>query len=101
MSELNLNWLEENFKNKEIVVFDIGSANLHDTVRIKQVLPDAKFYSFECNKVWEKGPLETLAKSGQLKAFKHYGFWQPMDTLRDKQLLEDLWASGNTPWKMW
>jgi glucose-1-phosphate cytidylyltransferase len=53
------------------------------------------------NTVWEKSPLETLAKAGQLKAFKHYGFWQPMDTLRDKQLLEDLWASGNIPWKMW
>jgi glucose-1-phosphate cytidylyltransferase len=53
------------------------------------------------NTIWEKSPLETLAKSGQLKAFKHYGFWQPMDTIRDKQLLEDLWASGNTPWKMW
>lgn len=53
------------------------------------------------NTIWEKGPLETLAKSGQLKAFKHHGFWQPMDTLRDKQLLEDLWASGNSPWKMW
>jgi glucose-1-phosphate cytidylyltransferase len=53
------------------------------------------------NTIWEKSPLETLAKSGQLKAFKHHGFWQPMDTLRDKQLLEDLWASGNSPWKMW
>ena len=53
------------------------------------------------NTIWEKAPLETLAKSGQLKAFKHHGFWQPMDTLRDKQLLEDLWASGNSPWKMW
>lgn len=53
MSEINLRWLAANFKNKEIVVFDIGSADLHDTVRIKQVLPDAKFYSFECNKVWE------------------------------------------------
>jgi FkbM family methyltransferase len=64
MSELNLNWLEENFKNKEIVVFDIGSANLHDTVRIKQVLPDAKFYSFECNKVWEKGNYNTALNCG-------------------------------------
>ena len=53
MSGINLNWLVENFKDKEIVVFDIGAADLHDTIRIKQVLPDAKFYSFECNKVWE------------------------------------------------
>jgi glucose-1-phosphate cytidylyltransferase len=51
--------------------------------------------------VWERSPLETLARSGQLAAFKHDGFWQPMDTLRDKQHLEDLWQSGNAPWKSW
>lgn len=51
--------------------------------------------------VWEREPLETLAKSNQLKAFKHEGFWQPMDTLRDKTLLEDLWQSGKAPWKVW
>jgi glucose-1-phosphate cytidylyltransferase len=51
--------------------------------------------------IWERGPLETLATSGQLAAFKHTGFWQPMDTLRDKMLLEDLWASGSAPWKVW
>jgi glucose-1-phosphate cytidylyltransferase len=51
--------------------------------------------------IWEKGPLESLARDSQLQAFKHYGFWQPMDTLRDKQLLEDLWAGGAAPWKQW
>ena len=51
--------------------------------------------------IWEKKPLEALSTSGQLEAFKHSGFWQPMDTLRDKQHLEALWASGNAPWKMW
>jgi glucose-1-phosphate cytidylyltransferase len=51
--------------------------------------------------LWEKGPLESLAKQGQLQAFFHSGFWQPMDTLRDKNHLEDLWASGNAPWKSW
>ena len=51
--------------------------------------------------VWENEPLETLAESGQLKAFKHEGFWQPMDTLRDKNLLEDLWIRGGAPWKVW
>lgn len=50
---------------------------------------------------WEAAPLETLARQGQLMAFEHAGFWQPMDTLRDKNLLEDLWASGNAPWKVW
>lgn len=48
--------------------------------------------------VWEKEPLESLANQGQLMAFEHDGFWQPMDTLRDKRILEELWASGNAPW---
>lgn len=51
--------------------------------------------------VWEREPLETLAKEGQLNAFMHEGFWQPMDTLRDKVHLEELWASGRAPWKVW
>lgn len=51
--------------------------------------------------VWERGPLETLAGQGQLAAFQHNGFWQPMDTLRDKVHLEELWAGGQAPWKVW
>jgi glucose-1-phosphate cytidylyltransferase len=51
--------------------------------------------------VWEKEPLEKLARDGALAAYKHRGFWQPMDTLRDKMLLERLWASGEAPWKVW
>ncbi|MDP2815556.1 MAG: glucose-1-phosphate cytidylyltransferase [Rectinemataceae bacterium] len=51
--------------------------------------------------VWERGPLESLAKEGQLGAYKHDGFWQPMDMLRDKIDLEKLWASGKAPWKRW
>lgn len=50
---------------------------------------------------WEKEPLERLAKDGQLMAYKHSSFWQCMDTLRDKKLLETLWQSGNPPWKIW
>lgn len=50
---------------------------------------------------WERQPLELLAAESQLKAFHHDGFWQPMDTLRDKNQLEDLWASGKAPWKTW
>lgn len=50
---------------------------------------------------WEKEPMERLAKAGQLSAYMHKGFWQPMDTLRDKNHLEDLWSSGEAPWKMW
>jgi glucose-1-phosphate cytidylyltransferase len=51
--------------------------------------------------VWEREPLEGLAHDGQLAAFKHTGFWHPMDTLRDKIVLEELWASGQAPWKIW
>jgi glucose-1-phosphate cytidylyltransferase len=51
--------------------------------------------------IWESAPLETLAECGQLAAYQHQGFWQPMDTLRDKTLLEDLWQSGKAPWKIW
>jgi len=51
--------------------------------------------------LFERGPLEQLAAQGQLHAFEHRGFWQPMDTLREKLLLEDLWASGKAPWKVW
>jgi glucose-1-phosphate cytidylyltransferase len=51
--------------------------------------------------IWEREPLETLAESNQLKAYKHEGFWQPMDTLRDKTHLEELWQSGKAPWKVW
>lgn len=51
--------------------------------------------------VWESGPLEQLAHSGNLMGYHHDGFWQPMDTLRDKQYLESLWVSGDAPWKRW
>jgi glucose-1-phosphate cytidylyltransferase len=51
--------------------------------------------------VWEQGPLESLAQNQQIGAYEHNGFWQPMDTLRDKTYLEDLWASGKAPWKSW
>ena len=50
---------------------------------------------------WEGEPLTGLAAAGELMAFEHTGFWQPMDTLRDKNLLEELWQSGNAPWKVW
>ncbi|MEA2235610.1 MAG: glucose-phosphate cytidylyltransferase [Thermoanaerobaculia bacterium] len=51
--------------------------------------------------IWEREPLETLARDGHLSAYKHDGFWQPMDTLRDKTLLDALWGTGKAPWKVW
>jgi len=53
------------------------------------------------NTVWENEPIQSLADSGELEAYIHAGFWQPMDTLRDKQTLENLWMSGKAPWKVW
>lgn len=53
------------------------------------------------NTGWENEPLQTLAQQGQLGAYRHQGFWQCMDTVREKQLLDNLWASGSAPWKVW
>ena len=57
------------------------------------------YFSYDC--VLEEGPLASMAKAGQLSAYRHEGFWQPMDTYRESKLLNDLWASGNAPWKIW
>ena len=51
--------------------------------------------------IWERDPLETLAHDGQLMAYKHKGFWRPMDTLKDKSDLNDLWNTGKAEWKIW
>lgn len=51
--------------------------------------------------IWERGPMEKLAADGQMSAFQHAGFWQPMDTLRDKTYLEEYWKNGQAPWKVW
>jgi glucose-1-phosphate cytidylyltransferase len=63
--------------------------------------PKVLSYLKDDTTVWEQEPLMRLADEGQLMAFEHDGFWQPMDTLRDRHLLEDLWASDKAPWKKW
>lgn len=63
--------------------------------------PRALDYASGDSSVWEREPMEQLARDGQLMAWHHRGFWQPMDTLRDKRLLDDLWRSGKAPWKTW
>jgi glucose-1-phosphate cytidylyltransferase len=63
--------------------------------------PQVLSYVENDSTVWEQQPLMNLATDGQLMAFEHHGFWQPMDTLRDKMHLEELWASGKAPWKTW
>ena len=73
-------WINGGFFVLEPAVFDM----LHDD-----------------GEVWEGAPLESLANQGQLSVYKHDGFWQPMDTLRDRNLLESLWTDGRAPWKTW
>jgi len=63
--------------------------------------PDVIDYIDSDRTIWEREPLERLAEEGQLAAYTHHGFWQPMDTLRDKIHLEELWASGKAPWRQW
>jgi glucose-1-phosphate cytidylyltransferase len=63
--------------------------------------PNVLEYLVDDQTIWEREPLERLAQEGELCAFQHTGFWQPMDTLRDKVLLEELWASGAAPWRVW
>ena len=63
--------------------------------------PEALDYVDGDDTVWEREPMERLADDGQLVAYRHDGFWQPMDTLRERILLEDLWESGRAPWKIW
>lgn len=63
--------------------------------------PEVLDYIENADTTWEREPLENLSRDGQLSAFRHAGFWQPMDTLRDKHLLEDLWQKGAAPWYVW
>jgi glucose-1-phosphate cytidylyltransferase len=63
--------------------------------------PEALDYVDGDETVWERGPMERLAREGRLSAYKHTGYWQNMDTLRDKMVLEEQWASGSPPWKVW
>jgi glucose-1-phosphate cytidylyltransferase len=65
------------------------------------VEPRALDYIDDDATVWEQEPLRRLAREGQLSAYRHEGFWQAMDTLRDKNYLEELWAKGEAPWKNW
>jgi glucose-1-phosphate cytidylyltransferase len=63
--------------------------------------PKVLDYIIDDKTIWEREPLERLAEENNLAAFHHNGFWQPMDTLRDKVYLEELWQSDTAPWKMW
>jgi glucose-1-phosphate cytidylyltransferase len=93
-------------------VVDMGHDGVVDKFREKPRVEDwinIGYFVFEPeifdilgdNSVLEEEPLHDLAKEGQIAAFKHNGFWQPMDTFRESQLLNDLWSTGNAPWKTW
>jgi glucose-1-phosphate cytidylyltransferase len=63
--------------------------------------PEVIDYIADDSIVWEQEPLQDLARDGMLSAYRHYGFWHPMDTLRDKNVLEQMWDSGSAPWAVW
>ena len=63
--------------------------------------PSVFDYLGDNSTIWEEEPVENLTRDGQLSTYKHSGFWQPLDTLRDKNKLEELWSKGNAPWKIW
>lgn len=63
--------------------------------------PKVADYLKDDSTIWEREPIETIAKEGNVAAFKHPGFWQPMDTVHDRAVLEALWSSGSAPWKVW
>lgn len=63
--------------------------------------PEVGKYIKDDTTIWEREPLEQLAREGQVSAYQHQGYWQSMDTIHDKQVLEDLWVAGNAPWKVW
>ncbi len=63
--------------------------------------PGALDYITDDSTIWEREPLQKLSRGGELSAYKHDGFWQPMDTLQDKNALEEQWRSGKAPWKVW
>jgi len=63
--------------------------------------PKVGEYLVDDSTIWEREPMEQIAQNGQLNAYRHEGFWQPMDTVHDRQVLESLWNSGKAPWKVW
>ena len=91
--------------NEENIVTEFVEKPPGDNQRINGgffvIDPRAIDYIKGDSSVWENEPLKNLARDGQLSSFIHDGFWQPMDTLRDKNLLEELWNSGKAPWKIW
>jgi glucose-1-phosphate cytidylyltransferase len=94
---------EINFKGEQVVGFrekpQVGEGWINGGFFVLE--PDVADYIEGDDMPFERYPLETLSKEGQLMAYKHDGFWQPMDVIREMQYLEELWKKGNAPWKIW
>jgi glucose-1-phosphate cytidylyltransferase len=92
-----------NMKDTKIVDFKEKPAGDHNWINGGYFVlePSVIDYIDDDTTVWEQEPLEKLAKEGQISAYQHTNFWQPLDTLREKNILEELWGSGNAPWKSW
>ena len=101
--ELLLNCIDSikksTYTNLEILVVDNISSD-NSQKKCKEKFPDIELIQND-KTIWEKEPIEKLAKQGELAAYKHTKFWHPLDTLRDKNYLEELWTSGNADWKVW
>ena len=92
-----------NIKNKTVVSFLEKPKVEGERINGGFFVLNKKIFKYldSSNCVWEKEPLENLAKDSQLCAYLHNGFWHAMDSIRDKQVLEDLWSNGKAPWKLW
>jgi len=91
-----------------LCVFDCTSSKVAGDIPFQDIVIDDQTWGIRSigdidgdDMVWEREPLERLAKDGQLIAYRHTSFWQCMDTLREKCILESLWQSGKAPWKIW
>ena len=91
------------FKNKKVIDFKEKPKGYGEWISggFFVLEPNVKKYIANKNSIWEKEPLSKLARTDQLQAYFHKGFWRPMDTLRDKIYLEDLWKNKKAPWKIW
>ena len=90
-------------KNNKVTKFNEKPSGDGDWINGGFFVLESNIFNYLNNdsSIWEKEPLEKLATENQLSVFKHTGFWQPMDTVRDQKSLEDLWSAGKAPWKTW
>ena len=102
-NRVRLSSMDINFRGDQVIDFkekpQVGAGWINGGFFLFE--PEVADYIEGDDMPFERYPLETLSREGQLMAYRHEGFWQPMDTVRERNLLEDLWASGKAPWKTW